>query len=1309
MKWSNGLKRLRKNLGIRKKFLILFCVLLLLSPYGSIVSGLGGAALAETEETAMEDEAGKSEIDAQVEEQEEAQETKEMKSETETIHDKEKSEEDKVNNEEENSLLEQEVEEREGDNEEDAALTKNEQKQEKLLENRIEPSDETIFVHESALDEKEQVGLKIDNISLLKEDIQQFANQSDFETSDNANGVTITEYSGMETDLIIPSEIDGKTVTVIGEEAFKGKGLTKITLPNTVVTIGNGAFQNNDLTNLEIPASIKNIYSHAFADNKLTALVIPDTVESITAYAFSNNEIANLQIGRGLTEIQVGIFRGNKLNHVTIPNNITRITSQAFYLNEIETIAFPETLQEIFGSAFKGNQLTSLSIPASVEVVRDDAFGDNNFGEVTIYNPSTEFQGEVFNGNRGNITIKSFDPSTAKDYATARGYLFETMNIFETSDNPDGTLTITGYNGNDKDLTIPEEIDGKTVTIIGEKAFKGKGLTKITLPDTVVTIRFEAFQNNELTNLDIPPSVKEIYGRAFADNKLTALVIPDTVERLVYYTFTNNEIETLQIGSGLTQIGDGIFRENKLKHVTIPDNITAIRNQAFYINEIETITLPETLQVIEGSAFEDNQLTNISIPASVNKIFYRAFNNNLLDEVLIHNSTMIFEENDIFKDNKTNPADLIIYGHHLSTAQNHATDNNYTFIAFSTVDSVETLGDIEVDFGTLMADITLPIEVEIELADARKLNVPVSWEAPLHYDGEEVGNYIFEGQLDLPDYISNPSNILAKVTVVVKEVPDKEIKDVASIGTMFDVGAKELTEILALLPSKVTVTLDDGFQVDLNVSKWGANSNPVYNKDVAGIYIFNGEIELPAGIANSNDFKATFSISLNEVIVDKKITTSVFASVPLKTGHYEQVDLPLPEKAEVTLSDGSTVELEVEWNPVSSPIYDKDAVGSYRFSGEFKLKDGITNPDKHVIQRDFVLANAIVLVKYLDEYGNVLAPEERLEDKMHMDYTTEAKVIDGYTLTGVPTNASGRFQYNDITVTYVYSKNSTESENLEITAVHLQGIVKEVGTLERADIVFPNTVTVTLADGTQIELGVTNWDTDSEPRYDKRTAGSYIFRGDLELVDGIANSANIRVGYSVTLTDVGEDEKTSKAIRSVPIFGTAFGIGSKDLSVVREYLPTIVELQLEDGSLVELEVKWSENSYPPYEMNTIGTYIFTGEIVLADGITNPEQFTPEYWVNIIDSEEIFEPQEQEESTDHPNVNQNEDSKAKKDKNNLVVSNKKGSKDNGAMISKDNSTKIPKTATSYFNSMLAGLLLSIIGGIIYMTVRKKRIS
>jgi hypothetical protein len=69
------------------------------------------------------------------------------------------------------------------------------------------------------------------------------------------------------------------------------------------------------------------------------------------------------------------------------------------------------------------------------------------------------------------------------------------------------TVTITRYTGPSGAVTIPSTIDGKPVTEIGNSAFKDKGLTSVTIPDSVTTISFYAFASNPLTSVTIGANV----------------------------------------------------------------------------------------------------------------------------------------------------------------------------------------------------------------------------------------------------------------------------------------------------------------------------------------------------------------------------------------------------------------------------------------------------------------------------------------------------------------------------------------------------------------------------------------------------------------------------------------------------------------------------------------------------------------------------------------------------------------------------------------------------------------------------------
>ncbi len=55
--------------------------------------------------------------------------------------------------------------------------------------------------------------------------------------------------------------------------------------------------------------------------------------------------------------------------------------------------------------------------------------------------------------------------------------------------NEDGTITIIKYVGNDHMIIVPSEIDGHTVTVIGDAAFEScESLESIIVPSSILSI-----------------------------------------------------------------------------------------------------------------------------------------------------------------------------------------------------------------------------------------------------------------------------------------------------------------------------------------------------------------------------------------------------------------------------------------------------------------------------------------------------------------------------------------------------------------------------------------------------------------------------------------------------------------------------------------------------------------------------------------------------------------------------------------------------------------------------------------------------
>ena len=130
---------------------------------------------------------------------------------------------------------------------------------------------------------------------------------------------------------------------------------------------------------------------------------------------------------------------------------------------------------------------------------------------------------------------------------------------------PDRTEGIAGirlsnFNGSGS-VTIPFEVNGFPVRVLGADLFRGKELFTITIPNSIVTIENDAFRENFLTSLIIPNSVTFIGESAFRNNLLTSVTIPNSVTTIRNWAFQDNLITSITIGENV-RIEDNSFPEN---------------------------------------------------------------------------------------------------------------------------------------------------------------------------------------------------------------------------------------------------------------------------------------------------------------------------------------------------------------------------------------------------------------------------------------------------------------------------------------------------------------------------------------------------------------------------------------------------------------------------------------------------------------------------------------------------------------------------------------------------------------------------
>jgi serine acetyltransferase len=356
---------------------------------------------------------------------------------------------------------------------------------------------------------------------------------SDFLIDIDRKGI-IAGYDGWDTDIVIPTQIDGVEITAIGNGAFMNMGLTSVTIPANT-TIGIEAFSGNKLTRLAIPDGVT-IGSSAFSSNQIASLTVGNRV-NIGSEAFSGNRLTAFVIP---DEVIIGnsAFSSNQLTSLTVGNKVF-IGNSAFSSNRITTLTIGNNVS-IGSSAFSGNQITNLTI------------GNNGFIDRGIFGESMYYD------------YMSNDRKAGTYNASAR-YTAKTEGDYQYIETRYGAV-ITRYSGSEGNrLQIPRTMGGVAVKGFGREAFAGKSISRMQLPDGLLFIDEIAFRNNQLTSVTIPNSVTYIGNEAFRNNQLTDVTI----------------------GNSVTSIGSFVFADNPMTSVNIPDSVTFIG--AFPANQLPNI------------------------------------------------------------------------------------------------------------------------------------------------------------------------------------------------------------------------------------------------------------------------------------------------------------------------------------------------------------------------------------------------------------------------------------------------------------------------------------------------------------------------------------------------------------------------------------------------------------------------------------------------------------------------------------------------------------------------------------------------
>lgn len=265
----------------------------------------------------------------------------------------------------------------------------------------------------------------------------------------------------------------------------------------------------------------------------------------------------------------------------------------------------------------------------------------------------------------------------------------------------DGTLRLYQYEGTDTNIVVPDTIDRRKVTVLGNSTFQyctqASDIESVTLPDSLTTIEKNAFYNCEkLKSVTIPPNVSSIGLAAFveglSESSLTEIKVdpenPYFSEKdgVVFskdgtklIMFPSGRSGDYQIPDGTVSVGDYAFYYCvNVSSITVPGSVRSLGEGAFgNCSSLTKAVLNEGLEEIGEYAFQSSSgIRDIIIPASVKSVGKNGLRLSSECRIRVLSTDTIWAD-DAFRDS------ALIAGKKDSTLQKYAEDRGYMFVELS--------------------------------------------------------------------------------------------------------------------------------------------------------------------------------------------------------------------------------------------------------------------------------------------------------------------------------------------------------------------------------------------------------------------------------------------------------------------------------------------------------------------------------------------------------------------------------------------------------------------------------------------------
>ena len=382
---------------------------------------------------------------------------------------------------------------------------------------------------------------------------------------------------------------------------------TEVVIPEGVEQIGYAAFAYcENVVSVSIPSSVKSIDPSAFVNcirlrgNIKDGVIylggpespyqfahsLADNVASVTldgncitigdgALSMVSSSLSEVKLPSGLKWIGNYAFQGcSKLTSIGIPSQVEYIGSLAFDGTKLTEIEFPASLKDAFGSLYGCSTLKKMTIGSVPDDGLYDLFGNSsepsNLETVVFADPISKLNSKVFDSSDKFTALSAVVlPTSLQEIACKFPANISVSFAGGASGNEYFSCDSHGILCSKTDiLFVPKTVEGEVtipqgITAIPTGCFSGRnGITKVNLPEGLLTIGSEAFTHCGSIEVAFPSTLKTIDSFAFRQTALQyELVLPEGLQTIGAYAFEGPyPYGKIVLPSSLTYIGAYAFR-----------------------------------------------------------------------------------------------------------------------------------------------------------------------------------------------------------------------------------------------------------------------------------------------------------------------------------------------------------------------------------------------------------------------------------------------------------------------------------------------------------------------------------------------------------------------------------------------------------------------------------------------------------------------------------------------------------------------------------------------------------------------------